>query len=413
MTNCVVLTPVIDFEKQIEHKKNLIENIKARQLPIDINAVEEQWNFFQDIEHKKKALEQTRTGISQRMSYLIKQENDFPSSKELDKLKLHLKIVKDDLKHLRTMSYGVEEAAALQVLNLPNVLHPKTPENEELEVYRYLEVNDSKTENHLTIGNQKDAALFERSLQNYFNGELVKLNYLQFSNSDLVKSVVVEGCGGNPFAGSDVLTLEDIHCVNKEGLNRLHLVGGSSFYSFMVYFTKHFLQPTHFPIKAFCVGQKYQTVDPSSIQNVFNLNQSSEIGLFRATNNSEVFEHVLEDLLSLYKPLGYHFRVALLPANKLNIAESLRISIQMFSNHLQTYIEVGYVSFYEDFISKRLLLNWNQNGVRKFSYLTGGSLVNIHKVIGIITVVTITYVDSVRRRCNVETKDTGVYFKHF
>ncbi|KAH1027604.1 hypothetical protein HUJ05_001082 [Dendroctonus ponderosae] len=212
MTNFVVLTPVIDFEKQIEHKENLIENIKARQLPIDINAVEEQWNFFQDIEHKKKALEQTRTGISQRMSYLIKQENDFPSSKELDKLKLHLKIVKDDLKHLRTMRYSVEEAAALQVLNLPNVLHPKTPENEELEVYRYLEINDSKTENHLTLGNQKDAALFERSLQNYFNGELVKLNYLQFSNSDLVKSVVVEGCGGNPFAGSDVLTLEDIHC---------------------------------------------------------------------------------------------------------------------------------------------------------------------------------------------------------
>lgn len=395
-----VLTPIIDFDDQLKHKEDLIKNIKVRQLPINIDNVEERWNFFKDVENRKNILEQTKAEVGQNISNLLKIQNDAKVNKEVQKLKTHLKIVKEDLKNLRSMSYSVEQSAALQVLNLPNVLHPKTPQSEELEMYRYLEKTDIKSESHLNIGEKKgylklfnhmscylksDMALFEYAIQNYFNEELLNLNYVQFSNSDFVKSIVVEGCGTDPSTNCDMLTLADIHCINSDGVNSLHLVGASSLYSFMAYFTKHFVQASQFPIRAFCLGRKYQEVEKDSPKSLFNLNQSSEIGLFHAyLEDSEMLENIVNEISMLYKQLGFHFRVVLIPANKLKKAESLRVSVQMFSNNLLSYVEVGSISFYQDYISKRLLFNYNVNKERRFPNVIGGSLINIHKVIGCV-----------------------------
>jgi len=298
------------------------------------------------------------------------------------------------------MCYSAEEGAALQALSLPNALHPKTPRSEGLEVFRYLEKNDCESRDHISIGNKKgyfkllnhmscylksDAALFEYAIQNYLADELVNSNYIQFSNSDFVKSVVVEGCGTDPSTNTEVITLENIHCVSSDGVNKLHLVGASSLYSFMAYFSKHFLQSSQFPIKAFCIGRKYIVADQNRPPSLFNLNQSTEVGLFLASiDDSDVLEVMVNEITILYKQLGYHFRVVLIPANQLKKSESLRLSVQMFSNNLFSYVEVGYISFYKDYLSKRLLFNFNENKERKYPNVMGGSLINIHKVLGCV-----------------------------
>ncbi|XP_066257217.1 serine--tRNA synthetase-like protein Slimp [Euwallacea similis] len=392
-----ILTPIIDFDDQLKTKKDcLIENIKARQLSIDLNAVEERWNYFKEIERKKQILEETRAAIGHNISKLMKLGNGLNLEKEIEKLKMHLKLVKNELKNLRDISYAVEEGAALQVLSLPNVLHSKTTQCE-LEVYRYLEKSDTRTEDHIAIGNKKgyfklinhmtcylksEAALFELAVQNYFSQELVNLNYTQFSNSDLVKSVVIEGCGSDPSACSDALTLENIHCIQNDGINRLHLVGASSLYSFMAYFTKHFVQISQLPVRAFCVGRKYRTVQSIKPKDLFNLNQSSEVSLFNLLLDDDILENIVNEIATLYKQLGLHFRLVLMPANQLSKAESLRLSIQMFSNSSLSYVEVGFISFYEDYLSKRLLLNCSQGKERKFPNVISGSLINMQRVIG-------------------------------
>lgn len=400
-THFAALTPVVDFDNELQHKETLIENIKARKLAVNLVVVEENWNLFKEIESRKNILEQTKSEIGQVISKLMKVNN--PSSEvsqELEKLKTHLKLIKDELKTVKTMGYSVEENAMLQVLNLPNILHPKTPEHEELEVYRYLERNEQQTDSHMNIGIKNgclkytdhsscylksEAALFELAVQKYFNSELVNLKFSQFSNSDFVKSVIVEGCGTEPFIGDKVLILEDIHCTNNDGFNKLHLVGAASLYSFMAYFTRLLVLPNQFPINAFCIGRSYQSVKNTSPKDLFHLNQSTEIGVFMANlDEADILENVINQVSELYKQLGYHFKLVILPASKIEKSECLRLSIQMFSNSLLKYIEVGYVSFYGNYLSKRLLFSCSDKTERRYPFVVSGSLMNIQKVIGCI-----------------------------
>lgn len=400
-THFAAVTPVVDFDNELQHKETLIENIKARQLAINLIAVEENWNFFKEIESRKNSLEKTKSEIGQVIAKLIKVKN--PTSEvnqELEKLKTHLKLIKDELKTVKTMGYSVEEKAILQVLNLPNILHPKTPEHEELEVYRYLDRIEQQTDSHMNIGAKNgflkytdhrscylksEAALFELAVQKYFNTELANLKFSQFSNSDFVKSVIVEGCGTEPFVGDKVLILEDIHCTNSDGLNKLHLVGAASLYSFMAYFTRHLVLPSQFPINTFCMGRRYQPVKSTSPKDLFHLNQSTEIGVFMANlDDADILEKVINEVSELYKHLGYHFKLLILPASKIEKSECLRLSIQMFSNSLLKYIEVGYISFYGNYLSKRLLFNCSDKTERRYPFVVGGSLMNIQRMIGCI-----------------------------
>jgi len=397
--NFVVLYPVIDFEDQLKNKTDLLENIKLRQLPINLNKVEEKWNFYKEIEKSKLVLDQTRMEIGKTLAELMKLEKNDTVTTEIEKLRTHLTFIKEDFKNVRNMSYSIEEGAVLQVLGLPNILHPKTPHDNELELYSYLDKPNIKTESHMTIGNNKkylkyinpmscylksEAALFEFAVQNYFNNELLNLSYVEFSNSDFVKSVVIEGCGDDISDKSELLTLEDIHCIKTNEVNKLHLTGSSSLYSFMAYFARHFVPKTQLPLKAFCSGRRYCTVNKNSAKNLFNLNQSSEVCFFMTSLENPGIEDILDDIVGLYKNLGYHFRVVLTPANKIKKAESLRMSVQMYSTHLCSYIEVGSVSFYEDYISKRLLLNYLEDKERRYPKVIGGNIINIHKVLGCV-----------------------------
>ncbi|KAF7270531.1 hypothetical protein GWI33_016490 [Rhynchophorus ferrugineus] len=395
----VLLTPAVDFDEQLKKKYELLDNIKIRKLDIDIDKVEEKWAFLKNIEEQKNNLEKTKTEIGQTIKALIKNNKENKLSDEIEKLKLHLNIIKQDLRHIKSASYSIEEDANLQVLDLPNCLHSQTPRNALLELYKYLENLDTKSKSHMQIGEDKgylkcmnlftiylksDAALFEFGIQNYFSTKLLHLNYFQFSNADFVKSVIVEGCGTNPYNSSEVLTIENIHCVKNDAINRLHLVGASSLYSFMAYFTKHQIQTSNFPINAFSIGRKYRTHDKNSTKVLFNTNQTSEVTIFRASVNNFILEDILNEVIQIYQPLGYHFRVVLIPAYELKKTESLRLSIQMFSNYFSRYVEVGHVSFYEDYISKRLLLNYSEGKERMYPYVVSGSLVNIQKLLGCV-----------------------------
>ncbi|XP_060530763.1 serine--tRNA synthetase-like protein Slimp [Cylas formicarius] len=388
-----VLVPLIDFE--VSSKKKLEESIQIRKLSINLSKIEERWSFFKMIEEKKKLLDETRAFIGKSLEKLIK--SDPENYEEIEKLKLHLRTVKEDFKHTRELCYGIEDSVVLQVLDLPNILHPNTPQNSELVFYRNHENVNKLSDSHMTIGEKSnyikyhnpmvcflkyDAAQFELGIQNYFQTLLLKLDYTQFSNSDFARSVVVEGCGMEPSNPSQVFTMENIHCVKNSVVNRLHLVGAGSLASFMAYFTKHQLQ--HLPIKLFSIGRIYQPVSDSS-KSFFNLSQTSNVTLFTILEEDrDVLDTITQQIMSIYEKLGYDFRVVLIPARKLTKAESLRVSIQMFSNHMGEYVEVGGVSFFDDYLSKRLLVNYTLNNERQYPKIVAGSIVNIHKLLGCV-----------------------------
>lgn len=397
-----VLTPHIDFDERIQNKEELARNLKLRELThINVDKIEKQWAFYKNIDDTKNVLEYTKLQIGQEINELMK--NPEGKEDEIEKLKTHAKLAKNDYKNVREYFYGIEEMTVLKILALPNTLHERTPEKEPEIVHRYLECSCEKSLSHMDLGHgqdlielshpsfvylKNDAALLEVAIINYVNNFMLDSEFTPFSNSNFARSVVVEGCGTEFFNKNEILTLEKNDADETNSISRIHLSGGSSLYSFMAYFTKHLVQLNHFPLKFFAIGRNY--MPPKKDDNsLFNLSQYTQINCFLATVNDDAvanseFDKFVNTAKVFYESLGYHFRMVYLPANEINKNESLRLSIQMFSNHLQKYVEVGYISMYEDFISKRLLFNYNENKVRKYPKVISGNVLNIQKLLACI-----------------------------
>ena len=73
-------------------------------------------------------------------------------------------------------------------------------------------------------------------------------------------------------------------------------------------------------------------------------------------------------------------------ADRLALAESLRLEAQMWSPLSQTYVTVGSLSKFDDYISRRLLLkyvNEDDQDKKLHSYhIVGGTFIDTYKVIG-------------------------------
>lgn len=391
-----LVTPVIDFEKELENKDNLERNFKARQLPLNLEKIEERWKFFHEIDEKKKTLELTRTKIGALIKELMKDEET--NKEEIEKFKLHSKLIKDDLSNVKQYFYSLEEDTMLLLLNLPNVLHEKTP-LESVTVHKFLENVEENSFHHMEIAKKNklieyinpftcylksDAALFEMGILNYFRHTLLDFKYTQFSNPDFCRSVIVEGCGIKYEEKTNVFMLEQ-HDSSKDDINRLHLCGAASLYPFMAYFCRHSVEQSCFPLKYFCVGKSYKPVSDKAPRDLFNLCQESVINMFTATLEEEdILEDITKHVSSLYESLGYHFKLVYLPANKLDKSESLRLSVQMYSNHLNDYVEVGNISAYDSYLSKRLLFSYSMDKVRKYPKIIAGTVLNVPKVLGCV-----------------------------
>lgn len=393
-----VLTPHIDFDERIQNKQELLDNIKLRSLSIDVDKIEKQWAFYKHIDDTKNVLEETKTALGKEIASLLK--NPEGKEDEIEKLKAHAKLTKNDYKNVREYLYGIEEMAVLKVLALPNVLHSRTPATEPYVLYEHKERDLERTSSHIDLVSKNDwfqfsqpsfvylkneAAFFELAMINYVNNFMLDTSFMQFANSNFARSVVVEGCGTDFFNKNEVFTLENAATDESNDVIRTHLTGGASLYSFMAYFTRHMLQLAHLPLKFFTIGRTYI---PSQVEanSLLNLSQYTQINCFLATidddnHMNEEFDDFVDIIKCLYESLGYHYRLVYLPAKEINKNESLRLSIQMYSNFLDEYVEVGYVSIYGDFISKRLLFNYKENKERKFPKVISGNILNIHKVL--------------------------------
>jgi seryl-tRNA synthetase len=122
---------------------------------------------------------------------------------------------------------------------------------------------------------------------------------------------------------------------------------------------------------------------------LFNLSQNTVGQAFVATEDDTqkmdaALDALLKQIVELYEPLGYHFKLVYVPASELEIGESLKVSIQMFSNYSQEYVEVGNVSVYDNYLSKRLLFTYPANKQTKFVKVIAGEVLNVQKILGCV-----------------------------
>ncbi|KAK9870894.1 hypothetical protein WA026_009850 [Henosepilachna vigintioctopunctata] len=396
----VAIHPYIDFEKKLRDKESLLENISKRSLNIDLDRIINRYFFYKSIEEKKIILEKTRDELNNIYSEVTKQSD--VNIDEVNKLTLHKHVVKEELRSLREYIEGLEENVMISILNLPNDLYVSTPDAN-LIIHMYSEKPVHQSDCHKDIGLKlnylklvdgwgcylmSDAASFEVAVSNYVINNLITCNYIQFQNADFVRSVVVEGCGTEVMNNKEILTIYEPKVKNQilQEYSRLHLTGSASTYAFMAYFSKHLVQKSHFPLKYFCYGRSYNG-NIGKNDDLFSLNQQSVINIFLATLEetvSEQLEDVIHLIKKIYDNLGYHYRLVQLEPSELNRSESSRLSIQMFSNYLQKYVEVGYLSYYDSYISERLLFSVVENKERIFPKIIGGDILNVHKILGCV-----------------------------
>lgn len=401
------LTPKINYDKMFSNINQIKNELKFRNRNLDIDVIKEKWNFFRNLEIDKKTLKENRNAISKQIKNIVKDQNLNNSEELISGLQLKAQHIKEDLKAMMQSYYELEENVILDILQIPNSLDSDTPLDKETIFYQNNELQilpaSDKNKNHLYIGKEqglieyhtpskfylrRNAALLERCLIKYFSNELISSNWIRFSNADFTTSVIVEGCNLEHSNPQTALILEHIGKSKANIYDTLHFTGGASLYSFCGFFAKHTIDQQHLPMRCFTSGHQYNPVkNEDNLVGLFNILQEPVIHSFIGTdqNGKEEFMKSLQLIIDIYKKLNLHFRVIFVPATSLECSESLRANIQMYSPGLSSYVNVGHLSLYNDYISRRLLMCYGKIKVDyDFINVISGSAVYIHKILACV-----------------------------
>lgn len=403
-----VVSPHIDIEARFKEISALKRSVELRGMQVDVDRLKIFWEVLKSVEADKITIENKRVDIAKRIKQLKKENSD--ATKETEKLKFQGKLLREDLKITVKAVWELQKKVMLKVLNLPNNLHPDTPSEGEKIVSQFGNESSTKqTESHMIIGKKLDvldyinpmcyylkgeAAIFELCILDYFTEELCRHNFTRFCNSDLGRSVVVEGCGLNHEDPGVTYILQNTNdLLHTKDTNHLHLVGGASLPSFCSFHAKQIIPVSALPLRLVAMGRQYrpsaQSLEGTDFSGLFGVCQASSVELFISTtdnlsNMMNEFDRTMAAVTCIYKELGFPFRVVYMPARSLRSYESLRGSFQMYSSSLQTYVEIGHVSVSDDYISKRLLIRYESEAEQKFTRIISGTVLSVPKLLGCI-----------------------------
>ncbi|XP_015112509.1 serine--tRNA synthetase-like protein Slimp [Diachasma alloeum] len=402
------LTPYLDYTKTFSQVDKLQRNLRLRGINVNAEEIKSTWDFYQTIEADRKTVEDRRSSVAHRIKKLSKLK--LPGSdeeRELNGLMTQGKVLRQELRLIKEILWDLEETVIPRVLQLPNELHEKTPESSELVLKTVGSKNiqkpvDGAPQNHVEIGKSlglleylnpfhfylcDEAALFEVAVQTYASKILNSEGILRVAGTDFARSLLVEAAGmdhEDPFS-TFILKNEGI---DEKSVNRLHLIGGASLISFLAMHTKQLVNPKHFPLRYFATGRSYTpAVEKPMDLGLFGVCQTSAVHCMTMVREAdsqeyeEEFQKLVDAISKIYDGLGVHYRVVLRSAGKLEIAECSRVAFELWSNYYADYVEVGHVSMYGDYLSKRLLIAYQTPTGRGHPAIISGTIMNVNKVL--------------------------------
>lgn len=396
------ISPYIDLKSAFSDDKKMKQNLKFRDSKINFTETREKYNNFNKMFVEKQNLEKLREETSSQLKTLQKSNPNgkFFSSQlfsevGLKKILLDTKInilkekgkqLRNDLHNLKESLYSIENDFIEHFLELPNELSPQCPTNEhERVIFRsgeklsqagikisHLDHPSVKFNNKMNYYLLNDVSAFEMDFSYQCFDKFVENGFSPITNADFTKRVLTEAFGSRTTKYENII--EDVPQVNY-----LQLTGCGSVESFLGYLAKLTVFPSVFPLKFVSIGKSYQT--PSSEEEgVFSAQQSNRVQVLTCYENQSDGDLIMDDILNnaanLLKVLNVHFKIVYLSARELEQAESLCASIQMYSPNYEKYFEIGRISDFKDYVSKRMLFNFKQNKNINFGNLVGGTVVN-------------------------------------
>ncbi|XP_053689143.1 serine--tRNA synthetase-like protein Slimp [Sabethes cyaneus] len=372
------LIPYLDFQSKFADIEKLQRNLRLRRYQLDFETLRQQWELYRSMELRKRDIETRRTELRDLIAKATNEET-------IKQLKLQATLAKADLKSLRESSYSVADTFVAETfLKIPNELHERTPAEEAVILYEKSQnvipasngIGEEWLEEYASTSTymKEDAALMDLFLPIKCAEVFQDAGHTLFSNPDFVRTVLVEA------AQED---LDSVYLVNEEEalehtLNRLHLCGGGSMLSFLGYLTKLLVFPTVLPIRLIANGKQYSYEKPqtSAVQTLLAAKQDEEA--------IRMFDETLELYRRFYDRLGLPYRLVMVPACELKSAEALRVNVEVAGVNDSRFVSVGNLSYYADFISKRIAFNYSEGKVQKFPHLVIGTVAITSEIIKLL-----------------------------
>ncbi|KAL5012984.1 hypothetical protein ScPMuIL_011535 [Solemya velum] len=243
-----------------------------------------------------------------------------------------------------------------------------------------------------------ELALLEQSLISFVSKMLEERGFFQLTCPEFLRSLVVEGCGGDFTDPDQIYRLQsgagDSSSEMRHTKPGYHLRGLSPL-SFAAYLTKMNIDVTTLPQNYFAVGRSYVPVKSSQVERLpglYGALQSVKAQLCGVCRDDEeswqTFQSFCSLLLELYGGLKLPLRVVRLPASALHTSEQLRHNLQIWAPAVSDYITVASVSLIGDYISRRLMIQYSTDtGTIKhghFVQMVHAEVMDVTKLIAVL-----------------------------
>ncbi|XP_012541670.1 serine--tRNA synthetase-like protein Slimp [Monomorium pharaonis] len=402
------LTPYLDVDERFANLEKLQKNLVSRGMNVNIAQLKEVWDFYVRMVEDRYALEDNNAELTGRVKSLENAEHrTIEQEQEMLKLHTQLKIIRQDLKSMKEAIWDMEENVMERVLKLPNELDPRTPVGEPV-ILKTVgnvpnEVSEKNGRSHIDIGTKldlleyknplyyylsNDAAWFELAVLAYAGRVFNESNMVKIIGTDFSRSLLVEATGLNHEDPAAAFVIENHNEIERDSPNRMHLVGNASLIAFLALHTKQLINPKDLPLRYFATGKQYTPLPRDSHScGLFTACQASVAHVFVVTKDSRseeckiLFEELVETVCKLYDDLCDHYRVIVRTASELQSCEEMRVSFEMWSPFLNRYVEIGHVSTYGDYLSKRLLIAYQTPTGRDFPAVISGTVISVPRLL--------------------------------
>ncbi|XP_043584032.1 serine--tRNA synthetase-like protein Slimp [Bombus pyrosoma] len=403
------IQPYIDFDKRLTDIERLQQDLVARKLNFGAKDVKSMWDFYNSVHTNKSKLEQRSQEISNKLVPLFEKQESLTAEEqaEFTKLKLQISAVKHDLRMIKDALENLKQSILQKMFELPNELDGRTPVQGPVVLKRVNSLNERShpdKKNHIEIGRHlglleyrnpmqyylcNDAALFELGILSYAGKILGADNMIRVAGADFSRSLIIDGSGLNHEDPADAFIIDNFSEVDKDSPNRMHLVGGASLFSFLAMHAKQLIDPRHFPIAYFSTGRQYTPFRAGSTPiGLFTVCQASAALAFILVKDGKSkeyhtqFERLLNTVCKLYDNVCDHYQIVLRSSSELRPWESMRVSFELWSPFSRQYIEVGHISVYGEYFSKRLQIMYRSVDGSSFPSVISGTVLSVPRLLG-------------------------------
>lgn len=399
--NLRALWPIFDYKNRLENRAELEVNIKRRGLlnKIDINNLYAQWTLYKSHETRKDVIEKRRAQLSKTIGKLKSAKSlSAEEHANVEKYQQEARSLRSEYEDACQRFYEIEENFNNSFLALPNQLLPNT--SDELQIvhsHRTQYAGTTKTQHHLQYEHciefindyglyflRNEASIFDLHFPLNCLDYFQQNGFIQFRNPDFAKTIIIEGAGH---------TLDSVyeitHDFHENCSNLVHLVGNGCWLSFLGFIAKIKADKALLPMQFVTTGKIYQPTSTNNNFGLFDAVQSTAVQIFLAGTEKQMkdkFDETLELISQIYKSIDIHFRIVHMPANQLQSAACFGARIEMYSPHLEKYIEIGNLSNYSDYISRRLRFQCEKDETNSYykPHILSGTVCNVTKLLAII-----------------------------